>query len=301
MSNIRQIARDPHKALKDLEKELGIEPGSLLRDMDQLAGKGDDWKNHLPYLVAESYYEDDVARAQYEGHVNSCEYCKALLQTLHPSDPQVRDFAEQATAVLRQEEKRARRGYLPAYSVPLAAAASIVLTIAAVLLLQRADVTSLASERQRVVNELRLHPSKLVELQTSNNPAERFHAARYYFAVEQPQLAYRQIGEGLELAGLDAIDTQRITTAADIPRDDSAAPTLALAAQRLTTLKSSVSADREPVQLLELAVAQAKLGFHDQSLKSLRKYLETRNVDPQLLAEFPKTTLAKQLTASTAK
>jgi hypothetical protein len=294
MVSIRQIAQDPHKALRNLEKELGVEPDALLRDMARLAGKGDNWKSHLPYLIAECYYEDEAARAEYQGHVDSCEYCKALLQTLHPSDPQVRDFAEQATAVLKREQERALSGYLRWQTVSAMVVVFMVGTGIAVPVLQGYDVLPVpAPEKQFVVNELRLQPGKLVELENSNIPTERYRAARYYFAVEQPQLAYRQIGEGLELAGLGANDAKTITTAADVPHDSSAGNTLALAAQRVASIKSS-AVQREPAQLLELAVAQAKLGYYPQSLKSIRKYLEARNVDPRLLTEFSETALAKR-------
>jgi len=300
MTKMRQIAHDPRKVLKGLEKELGVEPGALLRDMDRLAGRGDDWKMHLPYLIAESYYEDEAAQAQYQGHVDSCEYCKTLLETLHPSDPQVGDFAEQAAAILKQDQDRTRNGLLP-WVLPTAVAASITAAAFGILLLQRYDVLPVpAPERQFVVNQLRLQPSKLVELENSKNPTERYRAAQYYFAVEQPQVAYQQIGKGLELAGISANVTNRITTAADIPHDSSAAPTLTLAAQRIATLKSGAT-DREPTQLLDLAVAQAKLGLHEQSLKSIRKYLEAKNADPQVLADFSETALTKRWALSSSK
>lgn len=304
MPNLKQIAQDPHNALISLEKELGVEPGALLQEMDRVAGECDDWKNHLPYLIAESYYEDDTARSLYEGHVNSCEYCKELLQTLHPSDLQVRDFTERATETLRQQETRARRGYLPVYSVSLAAVLLIVVTgfgTAKFLSLDDPNWSNLALAKERVVNDLSLYPGRLVALEASKNPAERFRAAKYYFAVEQPQLAYQQIGEGLELAGLGASDVHSIITAASIPFNESAAPVLSNAAQRLKVLELNSPSKHEPTRQLEMAVLQAKLGFHNASLESIRKYLETSKFDAELIAELPATAVANVSDSNTLR
>lgn len=94
MTTIKQIAKDPRKALSQLEKELGVESGGLLADMSNLGEAGEDWSKHLPYGVAAAYYGDASARAQFEEHVNSCTYCKELLQTIHPTD--VDAFVERA-------------------------------------------------------------------------------------------------------------------------------------------------------------------------------------------------------------
>lgn len=297
MPHIKQIAQDPRKALNDLEKELGAERGALLREMNRLAGKDDDWTKHLPYLIAESYYEDEALRARYEEHVDSCEYCKVLLQTLHPPDPQVVDFAREAAAreaaVARPARVPSARRSLPAYWVPLAMAASVTITVFAVPQLQREGVlSSPLRERRLVVDELRQEPSRLVNLETSNNPTERYRAAQYYFAIEQPQLAYRQIGEGLELSGLTAYDAREITTAADVPSVNSA-ETIESAARRLANLQST-SSNKDSADYLEIARLQAKLGFHDEALKSIRQYLKARDTDPKIVAEFSETALSKR-------
>jgi len=291
MTSIRQIAENPRKALTDLEKELGAKPGALLGHMDQLAGKGDDWRTHLPYGIAASYYEDESARVQYQSHVDGCEYCKTLLQTLHPSDFQARDFAHKA----KRLHQPAMRRSLPAYWVPLAAAASVAVSFVAIPQLQRGGyLPSAVRETQLVVKNLSLEPSALSKLETSLDPTERYRAARYYFAMEQPQLAYRQIGEGLELSGLGATDAMKITTAADLPREQSA-PALAQAARRLDALKAAPS-NGDPAHYLEVATTEAKLGMHEQSLKSIQKYLEAKKADPAIVAKFSESALANSAT-----
>jgi hypothetical protein len=296
MPGMKDIAEDPRKALKALENELGSKDGSLLNEMRLLMGDGGGWENHLPYIVAESYYEDEKARNAYQSHVDSCEYCKTLLQTIHPSDAKITSFAKEATAQVGDPWRR----FVPAYSVPLAAVASVALTVGAVLGLQLYNVIPFpGADTQFAVNDVRRQVSRLAELEASNNPTSRYRAAQAYFAIEQPQQAYRQIGEGLQLAGLNAIEARKITTAADLPRDGSA-ETLVQAAAHVANLKTD-AADREPTRLLELAMAQAKLGFHKQSLESINKYLELKNLDPKLRAEFERSMAKRSGIASAAK
>src|SRR5262249_52375638 len=96
MTSKREIAGDPHKALTALEKRLGVEPGTLLREMDRLGEPNEDWTQHLPYGVAGAYYDDAATRAPYEAHVEGCAYCQELLQTLHPTSLQVDEFTKSA-------------------------------------------------------------------------------------------------------------------------------------------------------------------------------------------------------------
>ncbi len=291
MATLRQIAHDPHKALRDLEKELGANPGDLLRDMNRVAEVGGDWRNHLPYQSAVSYYEDPAVRPQYQGHVDSCEYCQKLLQTLHPSDVQAKDFGAQAARERRGTQPASGWRRVPAYSLPLSIAASILLTVLAVPHLQAAGVLpSPARAKETVVKELRVAPGTLAQLVKSPDPAARYRAAQYYFALQQPQQAYRQIGEGLQLAGLSADDAGKITVAADLPTDQPAT-TISSAAQRLPNLEAAAA--RDPADYLEVAEMQAKLGFHDEALRSIERYLKARKVDSKALAEFAEVAVAR--------
>jgi hypothetical protein len=70
MLTLRDIAADPRKALSDLEKRLGVQPGDLLRDMERLAPPGEEWGKHISWRTAASYYEDDRARGAHESHVD---------------------------------------------------------------------------------------------------------------------------------------------------------------------------------------------------------------------------------------
>jgi hypothetical protein len=101
MSTLSEFARDPRKAMADLEKKFGVEPGGLLREMDELAAEIGDWRDHLPFDVACSYYDSAKARAPFQQHVNGCNYCKRLLEAVHPT-------SAPATAENSRREKAAK-------------------------------------------------------------------------------------------------------------------------------------------------------------------------------------------------
>jgi outer membrane murein-binding lipoprotein Lpp len=96
MTTIKQIAQDPRKALKELEIGLGANPGDLLREMERLSPPGEGWDKHLPYRLAASYYDDEGARTSFQSHVDECDYCKTLLETLHPTSLDAVEFASKA-------------------------------------------------------------------------------------------------------------------------------------------------------------------------------------------------------------
>jgi hypothetical protein len=233
--------------------------------------------------------------------VEDCGYCKGLLETLHPSAVQVEDFAKAAT---RAQPQRAPRR-VKAVWVPVTAAAAVFATGFGSLFvlpgLSEGELLGARAPRHDVTtltHELRTQPSTLVRLEKSDEPRDRYEAARVYFTVDKPQLAWQQIGQGLELAGVQPVDAQKITTAADMPSDKSA-QTLAKAAQRLSTLQSNTSANDRTVYL-ERALVQAKLGLNTDALNSIQQYLKATNADSKTLADFSDSALAKHSKLSEA-
>jgi len=301
MATLRQIAKDPRKALADLEKELGVRPGDLVREMDHFAQETGDWTEHIPYGLAAEYYDSPKAQAQFQSHVDGCGYCQRLLETVHPSDVQAEDFAK--AAVRAQPNRKHALGsswITKSWITKFAVASVLVLAIAAIaaprFVRKREVIAQVLNERPTLAQELRTQPTTLVRLEKSDNPVERYEAARVYFAADKPELAWQQIGQGLQLAGLTPGTAQRITSAANVPSEESAA-TLAGAAQRLHALQTKLDAARQgrkdPSIYLERAEVEAKLGLNADALKSIQQYLEATNVDPKILADFSKTALAK--------
>ena len=277
--------------MEDLEKGLRVRPGSLVREVDHWAEEGGDWTEHLPYGFAAEYYESPKTQAQFRAHVDECSYCQRLLETLHPSDVDARDFARVAASA--QPKRGSRFGKLAIGSA--AATGGVLMFFVAVLAiptLQRKGWISLTSrETPAIAHALRAQPNALGLLESSDVPEDRWLAASYYFAADKPQLAWQQVGQGLQLAGVGTSEARKITTAADVP-SDKPAQSLVDAARRLRVLEASASS-KDPTIYLQRAEAQAKLGLNDEALKSIREYLKASNVDPKTLADFSETARAE--------
>jgi hypothetical protein len=294
LATISKIAENPSKALGELEKELGVEPGALLREMEQFSEQVGDWTQHLPYGLAVCYYNDRKVQVQYEPHVDDCGYCQRLLDTLHPSKVQAKDFAKSA---VRAQPRKQHGSKFGRYGLPVACAALVVALASAafaVPALQLAGFLPIPDHKKSLAilfGELGTQPGRLVRLETSEDPSDRYQAARVYFAADKPQLAWQQIGQGLELAGVHPIDAEKITTAADVPTHKSA-QTLVAAAKRLSFLKANTS-ENDPTLYLERAELEAKLGLNSDALKSIQLYLEARKIDPKALADFSEAALTE--------
>ena len=64
----------------------------LLDQMSLLADQAGDWRNHLPYAAAVGYLDNPQYRQQYGSHVDNCEYCQQLTDTLNPGEQTITDF-----------------------------------------------------------------------------------------------------------------------------------------------------------------------------------------------------------------
>ena len=278
MPTPKEIAQDPKAALRRLELSLGAREGQLRAEMQALAAG--DWREHLPYSAAEAYFEDVALQVQFGRHVDSCAYCMTMLDAIHPTDEQVGIFADEAAA---SSPPRPRPNQLLWIALPLAASLALVSFLA---VRHYASESRAASERQALVAALRAHPEKLLELESSVEPAARFQAAKYYFALEQPQIAYRQIGEALSLSGVPAEEVSAIAHAADLPRLNPGA-TIETAASTLN-LPASAGAQRKSDAYLAQAQSQARLGLHSEALNSIQSYLESRDTDPKVVSAYSK-------------
>ena len=58
----------------------------LLEQMSLLADQAGDWKDHLPYAAAVGFLEDSKYRERYGAHVDGCQYCRQLVDALHPGE-----------------------------------------------------------------------------------------------------------------------------------------------------------------------------------------------------------------------
>ena len=68
----------------DLDDETFV--ASFLKGLDELAEEAGDWRIHLPYEALLEYHKNKAIREHYEDHVNACDYCQELMDTLCPVD-----------------------------------------------------------------------------------------------------------------------------------------------------------------------------------------------------------------------
>ena len=130
MASLNEIARSPHEALKDFERSLGVEEGTLMREMQQFADGIGDWTQYIPYTLAAIYYDSPHTRDFYQPHVDGCDYCQRLLESQQAMDIQAAAFAGDAARMRTPVPGLRRRGSL---SVLAATAASVLITSAASL------------------------------------------------------------------------------------------------------------------------------------------------------------------------
>jgi hypothetical protein len=128
MTFLEQVAQDPRRALADLERKLGVEPGGLVREMNELVDDPADWESHLSFGIARDYFEDAKTRERFEEHVNGCRYCKGLLDAAHPTSTQVADFVRAAKG------RGTRRTWVRKVTPFTLTAGIVILTIGAWLL-----------------------------------------------------------------------------------------------------------------------------------------------------------------------
>jgi hypothetical protein len=291
MPTPKEITQDPRLALRRLELSLGAKEGQLRAEMQALTAG--DWREHLPYSVAETYFEDAALQVEYAGHVDSCAYCKTMLDAIHPTNEQVALFSEEASASIPPP----RSPNVRALWIALPLAASIALIAFMSVRFHSAQMQS-APQRQALMAALRAHPETLLQLESSDQPAARFQAAKYYFALEQPQIAYRQIGEALSLSGLPAEEVAAISHAADVPR---ANPGAAIE-NAASVLNAPGSTDAVPKSdsYLTKAQSQARLGLHAEALSSIQSYLEARDTDPKVVSEYSKAAITAYQTPASS-
>ena len=66
--------------LKDLDEGQDIDKDEFLAGVAKLAEEAGDWRDHLPYEAFRYFNQRDDIRAQFGSHVDSCKYCRELIE-----------------------------------------------------------------------------------------------------------------------------------------------------------------------------------------------------------------------------
>lgn len=284
--------------------DINAEEETLLAEMETLANEAGDSRDHLPYEVALQFHEQSKITKAYKNHVDDCEYCRRLIDTLHPSDRVIDELqnalnknkTEEAPAVAAPDRSRKRTQV----KIPISIAASIVIVIFispfVITPLYDASKSKATGLEKAAVSMLISNPIYLDTLESSDQPLAKFQAARIYLATKHPYLAYQRIGEGFALAKLDAHMVNTVATAPKLSTD--ASGSLSKAVNELRSISAKQSLDKNEV--LRVVQLQAQLGQHEQALRSLRTYLVKTGVDQYVLEDFTAGTLGKNKTGDWA-
>lgn len=294
------------KSLEDIEKRYGAKPGELQREMAELAELAGDWKEHLPYEVARSFYLDDALQHDFAEHVDACPYCQRLLETLHPTDEAVAAFgAATVTAVSTP----------PAVAVPRqwrrvavsALAASLVTAVVGYSLLnitglglfggddtRTAEVRPTAAQLKHAkgwstqvdTTSLQKATAALREREQKDNIEAQFAAAQIFFLAGEKHLAYKRLTAGLVSGGVDR-DVADMLLKASVVHEPVAVENLAMAFRELEKHQMALAAKSGgPVTYIKVAGAQARLGQHVPALTSIRAYLTSTKQNTELVALY---------------
>jgi len=260
----------------------------FLEGVAELANEAGDWRDHLPYKAALNFHEDERVRGQYETHVNDCAYCKELIETLRPSERMLGDLHRVARN--KRAEKRESDLITPSYLPSFAQAAALVLLIFSVGYLGLTYIVP-ATESPGGISftALQIDPTDLVLLEQSDNPVDRFSAARFYIESQHPQLAYQRVGEGFELTGMDASFVSKISNAPMLENNDLVSLRAASIELEKLSSKDGLSRD-EYVRLIQL---QAQLGEHDDAFHSLAMYLRETGANQAVIDDYTRTLVSE--------
>lgn len=311
MPEVIKNAADPAKLLKDIEKEYGAAPGELQREMAELAELAGDWRDHLPFEVAQSFYLDDAIQRRFAAHVDACTYCQRLLETLHPADEAVAAFEDAAVAANSALQRlwrfvalRLRRRV-----VPVALAASLLVGFVAYPLLNsiglapfgRYAALELSEDSSALVDTGRLRivtAAALGEWEQQDNIETQFSAAHFFFLTGEKRLAYERLRNALVTGGVDIIIADNWMEASIVDKG-AATENLVEAVRELGTLRKALATNTgDPAMYVRVAGAYARLGQNGPALASIHTYLTSTRQDPEVVAQYE--TMINRLTEDLA-
>lgn len=297
MPEVTKNAEDPAKLLENIEKEYGAAPGELQREMAELAELAGDWRDHLPYEVAQSFYLNDAIRRRFAAHVDACPYCQRLLETLHPAEEAVAAFEDAAVAAISALPPVAEpRPWRLAASFALVAASLVGYVAYPAIFsgigfdpLGRQAALELSEDSSALVDTGRLRivtAAALGKWEQQDNIEAQFSAAHFFFLTGEERLAYERLRNALVTGGVDHIIADNWMEAS-IVDEGTATENLVEAVRELGTLRKALAINMgDPAMYVRVAGAHARLGQNGPALASIHAYLTSTRQDPEVVAQY---------------
>lgn len=252
----------------------------ILADMAALAAEAGDWRDHLPYEAAVAFHEDSTIHTQFSAHVDKCTYCQKLIDTLHPSDRLLQELHMVRQSVTDEDEIEL------APSNTNHGLTAIITGLIRTFTELFPPIFQPARGFSGINNKLALaafieNPKHLVDLARTTDPVAKFKAAGIYLAANHPELAYKMLGTGLVLTGVDSRLAERVAVAPVLVGD--ASVSLSEAAFKLRELETLPLNQDEQLRVIQL---HAQLGQHLQAINSLKTYLTAVGVQKTIIKEL---------------
>jgi len=270
--------------------EIDIDDAAILARMKELSDIAGDWGDHLPYDVALNYFDNDVLKREYGPHIQECEYCRVLLDAMHPSNDMAVQFERDALnstpphlgLVPRLRTKLRVSGFFQAgFGAGLAAVLFFaVLPVGNILKLENQNETASSVERLALLRDV------LQDSEQVHSPTQRsLHLARYNFVRGDQMAAYSRLADALAEAGVQ----EYLVDALDRPRIMEANTSMALF--HLETLfdetqESIKNESNAPESYLRLAAAQSMVGQNASALAAIQRFMEVRDGNSEFLQIF---------------
>lgn len=277
---------------------------AALAEMAELNAAAGDWKEHLPYQASISYFDDDSVRHRFEAHVDGCDFCQRLLDTLNPSNRVLGELHQAAIETYGRDAGVAVTGHEPQRRVwTVAASLAVVSLVTGFFLGGKSPIWSETSESGTVsitVPSDRSQPfafENIATLEVSPKVEDQFLAARLYFENNLDALAYRRIGDGLAYAGADASLVQAVSEAPDARGLN--AEKLREAQITLAQLLEEKQSQREDyVKVIEASTA---LGLRQPALAAIDRYLRVDEDGQEIANIFDRVVLRAEPPVANSK
>jgi hypothetical protein len=284
----------------DFRNHGGLDMEAVLTEMHELDETAGDWKEHLPYDAAVSYFVDDAVRRQFEAHVEACAFCQEMLDTLNPSDRTIDALHQAAIETYLDEVAVTAKapsddGWLkPVW--PIAASIVVGLGLIGYMMTSEEITPALIREApiQVVMNSER--PSlpealdRIATLERSPKIEDQFLAARLYFDSGLDQLGFRRIGDGLAYAGADPLLVQAVAEIND---------NRALDAEQLIQIRNRFEAMSrmnlvEPSDYVQTIELSAALGERAAALQAIEGYLRINESTQPVAGVFDQIVITRE-------
>jgi len=271
------------------DQEAGLDKEAILADMDAIADEVGDWKDHIPYEAAIDFYSDDAVREMYSDHLDGCQFCKEMLETLNPSEKILGNLHR-----VREVEtvwSQPRKAHLWAWSMSpsVAIAASAVLALFAGMFFGNPFEDWMPDETRFVVESIGTDRGALGQNSPPKSVENYFAAARFSLDNGSERLAYAQMASGFDIAGLDEQFVNAVNIGPAFAGDFHSRADVMNALAELGE-KPTVAPD----DVLDAIRLYASIGNDRGAIESIAQYLELYADQPRTLAAFETLVLERQ-------